>query len=94
MNRVAIITGASRGLGATVARLLTRRGFDLVLGARGRSDLAAVASDLTADDCTVVPIDGDIARPRLATLISAATRSGRRPADQQRIRARWLVSAR
>jgi NAD(P)-dependent dehydrogenase (short-subunit alcohol dehydrogenase family) len=77
MNRVAIVTGASRGLGATVARLLARRGFDLVLGARGRTDLAGVASDLTADDCTVVPIDGDITQASTrGALVSAANALG------------------
>jgi NAD(P)-dependent dehydrogenase (short-subunit alcohol dehydrogenase family) len=68
MKRVAIVTGASRGLGRTVARLLARRGFDLVLGARSRIDLAAVTAELTADDCTVVPLDGDI--------VDASTREG------------------
>lgn len=39
MDRVAVVTGASRGLGATFARVFAEEGFTVALGAR---DLAAV----------------------------------------------------
>lgn len=45
---VAVITGASAGIGAATARALHAAGFDLVLGARRLERLAAVATPLGA----------------------------------------------
>jgi len=43
---VALITGASRGLGRAIARSLNERGWSMVIDARGADDLAAVAAEL------------------------------------------------
>jgi NAD(P)-dependent dehydrogenase (short-subunit alcohol dehydrogenase family) len=43
---VALITGASRGLGRAIARSLSERGWSMVIDARGADDLAAVAAEL------------------------------------------------
>jgi NAD(P)-dependent dehydrogenase (short-subunit alcohol dehydrogenase family) len=61
MKRIALVTGASRGLGATVARLLADRGFDLILSARDIEDLEHVADDLRSKGGTVLTRPGDIA---------------------------------
>ena len=45
-NRVAIVTGASRGLGEVVARVLAGRGYHLVVGARNPAPLQDVADSL------------------------------------------------
>ena len=55
----AIITGASRGLGLALARTLARRGWGLVLDARGAADLERVARELGAIT-EVVAVPGDV----------------------------------
>src|SRR5215475_4554642 len=44
MNQTVVITGASRGIGAALARELARRGDNLVLAARNRDGLEDVAT--------------------------------------------------
>ena len=46
-GRTAIVTGASRGLGAAMARALARAGANTVLAARNRECLEAVAAEIT-----------------------------------------------
>lgn len=71
LHRVAIVTGASRGLGEVIARVLSERGYDLVIGAREPGLLGRVAESLSLHGSTVVPVDGDVTdgstRARLVT---------------------------
>jgi NAD(P)-dependent dehydrogenase (short-subunit alcohol dehydrogenase family) len=57
--RVAIVTGASRGIGAATASALAASGAAVVLAARSVDDLEAVADAIRAggSDATVVPTD-------------------------------------
>ena len=48
-GKVAVITGASRGLGLAAARSLAREGAVVALGARSADDLAAARATLEAD---------------------------------------------
>jgi NAD(P)-dependent dehydrogenase (short-subunit alcohol dehydrogenase family) len=57
---VAIITGASRGLGLALSRSLAERGWTLVIDARGADDLERVAAEL-ADTTEVKAVPGDVA---------------------------------
>jgi 7-alpha-hydroxysteroid dehydrogenase len=47
-DRVAIVTGASRGIGAATALALAEAGADLVIAARTQADLEAVAAQIGA----------------------------------------------
>ena len=46
MSPIAVITGASRGLGATFARVFAEEGFTVVLGARDTASIERLASEL------------------------------------------------
>ncbi|MBV9001785.1 MAG: SDR family oxidoreductase [Solirubrobacterales bacterium] len=57
---LAIITGSSRGLGLALARALAKRGWALVIDARGASELERAARELGAlTEVTALP--GDVA---------------------------------
>jgi NAD(P)-dependent dehydrogenase (short-subunit alcohol dehydrogenase family) len=76
-TRIALVTGASRGLGLVIARALGNRGYSLVIGGRDREALASAAEDLSRQAPAVVPIDGDITDAAVrAHLIDAARQLG------------------
>jgi NAD(P)-dependent dehydrogenase (short-subunit alcohol dehydrogenase family) len=58
-NKVAIITGASRGIGAAAARTFARAGASVVLAARDEPAMASVAQEIVAagGQALVVPTD-------------------------------------
>ena len=60
---VAVVTGASRGLGFLLARELADRGHDLVVNARSESGLAVAAAELQGRGATVVTVPGDVGDP-------------------------------
>jgi NAD(P)-dependent dehydrogenase (short-subunit alcohol dehydrogenase family) len=69
---LAIITGASRGLGLALATELAARGWALVINARGAGELEQAARELGAHT-DVVAIPGDVADPsHRRKLIAAA----------------------
>ena len=62
-SRVAVITGASRGLGELLARFLAGQGYNLILNARGGAALDTVVRSLASYNVEVKAIAGDIAEP-------------------------------
>ena len=68
MQQVVLITGASRGLGLELARLLARQGAALILTARGAAALDAVAREL-AGHTDVLALAGDVADPAFAAAL-------------------------
>jgi NAD(P)-dependent dehydrogenase (short-subunit alcohol dehydrogenase family) len=76
-RRVAIVTGASRGLGLALARALATRGWALLIDARGAGPLERAREEL-AGHTDVVALAGDVAdEPHRVALIRAAERLGR-----------------
>jgi short-subunit dehydrogenase len=59
-GEVAIITGASAGIGAATARGLARRGARVVLAARGANELEAQARSIAANGGDAIAIPTDI----------------------------------
>ncbi|MFZ4163250.1 SDR family NAD(P)-dependent oxidoreductase [Streptomyces griseoincarnatus] len=74
---VAMITGASKGLGRALAVGLAERGWDLVLDARGEDRLAETKVLVSAHGTRVTAVPGDVTDPaHRAELVAAAWRLG------------------
>jgi NAD(P)-dependent dehydrogenase (short-subunit alcohol dehydrogenase family) len=72
-KKVAIVTGATRGLGAVIARVLATAGHDLVIGARDERALDDVADAFRRFGGRVAAVPGDVADPAVrAWLIDEA----------------------
>jgi uncharacterized protein len=73
-GRWALVTGASGGIGAEIARELSARGWNLILTARSKGALEALAREVRARDgilAQVVPVD--LADPSGPGALEAAT---------------------
>jgi NAD(P)-dependent dehydrogenase (short-subunit alcohol dehydrogenase family) len=61
LNKHAIVTGGSRGIGKAIARELAREGVDVAIVARGRDALEATAKELAAEtNRRVIAIAADV----------------------------------
>jgi 3-oxoacyl-[acyl-carrier protein] reductase len=70
-GHVAIVTGASKGIGRAIALELAAAGADLAVNARGVEALAAVADEIRARGRQVEVIAADVATPAGAHQVSA-----------------------
>lgn len=59
-DKIAIITGASSGIGRAAAKLFAAQGAKLVLCARRRPELDAIAAEVNEDGGEAVAIAGDV----------------------------------
>lgn len=63
MERIALVTGSSRGIGRAVARKLAAEGYAVCINYRERQDCAdALAMELTAAGCRVMTAQADVSR--------------------------------
>ena len=72
-GKVAIVTGASAGIGQAIVRLFSAQGAKLVITARGRERLDSIADEIAAAGGAVVALPGDVAEEDHArALVEAA----------------------
>ena len=78
-DKVVVVTGASKGIGAELARQLGRRGAKLVLAARNTAALEKVAEDCRRAGASVITVKADVAVEHdcLAMVSGAALAYGR-----------------
>lgn len=73
-SQVVIVTGASRGVGAAIARILAGMGTRVIITARSAVPLAALENDIRAGGGDVVALVGDVSDPVTARRLVALAR--------------------
>lgn len=74
-GKVAVVTGASRGLGRAMAEALAEAGADLVVSSRSRQRLRAIVEYATALGRRCVAIECDVEKPdQVRSLVASAER--------------------
>ena len=74
-DKVAIVTGASAGIGYSTARLFAREGARLVLSARRRAELERLVGLIESEGGQAVAVVGDITDEALAVELVETARS-------------------
>ncbi len=72
-NKVVVITGASKGLGATLARGFARSGAKVALCARGKGELEKIEQEIINEDGTVFTLPIDVKIPDHVDNFASAT---------------------
>jgi hypothetical protein len=80
-RRYALVTGASSGIGAAMARLAAAKGFDLCLAARRVERLDALADELRQLGAGVDVFAADLSHPGAAQRLAEAVRAKRSVID-------------
>jgi NAD(P)-dependent dehydrogenase (short-subunit alcohol dehydrogenase family) len=72
-DRVALITGSSRGIGKATALLLARSGAKVVINGRNQDKLSQAGTELEAAGGTVLAVPGDVTDPQECRRIAERT---------------------
>lgn len=75
-DKVALVTGANKGIGFEVARQLGKAGCRVVLGARDRNKGEEAAGRLRGDGVTAAVVELDLDRPEMITSAAAEVEAG------------------
>src|SRR5258705_485638 len=62
-DKVAIVTGGTQGIGRATAMRLAKEGARVVIAARGKERLDAVAAEIRASGGAVAAVQADVGRP-------------------------------
>lgn len=63
-NKVAIITGASRGIGRAIALILAREGAQVVVTARSKTQLEVLAAQITEEGGIALAVEASVSDER------------------------------
>ena len=80
-GRVAVVTGASTGIGAGLAALLAAEGAQVVMAARRAAGLEQVAKGIRRDGGTAIPVVTDLTDDDSLANLLARTRAEVGPVD-------------
>lgn len=71
-GKVAIVTGASSGIGRATAKLFTQEGAKVVVGARREAELAELVREIKAEGGEALALAGDVQSEQYAKDLAAA----------------------
>jgi NAD(P)-dependent dehydrogenase (short-subunit alcohol dehydrogenase family) len=76
IGKVAIVTGASSGIGRTTAKLFAQHGAKVVVAARREAELATLVGEIVADGGEAIAFAGDVQLEEFAqSLVALAVKS-------------------
>ena len=81
-GKVAIITGASRGIGAAAARVFAREGAAVVLAARSEGAISALAREISEAGGRALAVPTDVGEPEADAASRRADARGVRAAER------------
>jgi NADP-dependent 3-hydroxy acid dehydrogenase YdfG len=74
-DRVAVVTGASSGIGEATAKALAREGYAVALGARREDRIDQIAEEISGDGGKAIAVPTDVADPASAAALIQQAKS-------------------